>query len=76
MRNISDKIVEKIKTHILVSVNFFPKVAPFITRCGGATRAGGDNVVRRREEGKSAGTHTRNIRHSPLTAVRNIWQFD
>jgi hypothetical protein len=29
MRNVSDKIVEKIRTHVLCSINFFPKFMPF-----------------------------------------------
>jgi len=30
MRNVSDKFVEKIKTHILYSINFFSNIWPFI----------------------------------------------
>jgi hypothetical protein len=30
MRNISNKVVEKIKTHILFSVTFIPKIVPFM----------------------------------------------
>jgi hypothetical protein len=30
MRNVSDKIVEKIKTHILRSVTVFPKIVQFM----------------------------------------------
>jgi hypothetical protein len=26
MRNVSDKVAEKIKTHILCSINFLPKI--------------------------------------------------
>jgi len=28
------KVVKKIKTHILCSVTFFSKIAPFIRKCG------------------------------------------
>jgi len=30
MRNVADKFVEKIKTHILYSVMFFSKIVPFM----------------------------------------------
>jgi hypothetical protein len=33
MRNVSDKVVEKIKTHNLCSVTFFPKIVPFMRQC-------------------------------------------
>jgi len=31
MRNISDKFVDEIKTHVLCSVTFFLKILPFVT---------------------------------------------
>ena len=34
MRNVSEKFVEKIKTHILRLVTFFPKIVPFMIQCG------------------------------------------
>jgi len=30
VRNISDEVIEKMKTHILCSVIFFPKIMPFM----------------------------------------------
>jgi len=30
MRNVSEKVVENIKTHILCSIIFFPKIVPFM----------------------------------------------
>jgi len=30
MRNISEKVSERIKTHILCSISFFPKIVPFM----------------------------------------------
>jgi hypothetical protein len=33
MLNIADELVEKIKTHVLSSINFFPKIFPLM-RCG------------------------------------------
>jgi len=39
MRDVSDKFVEKVKTHILYSVTFFfpQKVVPFTRWCGKVT---------------------------------------
>jgi len=35
MRNVSDKIVENIKTHVLCSITFFfSKIVPFMRKCG------------------------------------------
>jgi hypothetical protein len=34
IRPVSDKVVEKIKTHIPVSVFFFSKIVPFMRYCG------------------------------------------
>jgi hypothetical protein len=34
MRNISDKFVQKIKTQIFCSINFFPKIVPFMAQPG------------------------------------------
>ena len=50
MRNISDKNVEKVKTHILHSITFFPTVAPFLDNAekqGTARQATDDNIIRR-----------------------------
>ena len=33
MRNVKDKFVEKIKSHILCS-KLFPKIVPFMRKCG------------------------------------------
>jgi len=33
MRNVSEKFAEKIK-NILFSVTFFPKIVPFVRKCG------------------------------------------
>jgi len=49
MRNVLDKIVEKIKTHILVQqFFFFSKIVPFMRmrkKCGRAGQTTDDNVV-------------------------------
>jgi len=34
MKNVLDKSVEKIKTHILYSMTSFPKIVPFMRKCG------------------------------------------
>ena len=34
------KVVEKIKTHILCSVTFFPNMVPFVRKCGKYCGAG------------------------------------
>jgi len=34
MRNVLDKTLEKIQTHILCSINFLKNIAPFMSRCG------------------------------------------
>jgi len=50
MKNVSDKVVEKIKTHILYSVTFFfLKIVPFMRQCGEiwTRQATDDNVIRR-----------------------------
>jgi hypothetical protein len=43
--------VENIKTHILRSINFFPKIVPFfldnVEKIGRARQAQGDNIIRR-----------------------------
>jgi len=33
MRNVSYKVVEKIKSHILCSVTFLNKIVPFLRNC-------------------------------------------
>jgi hypothetical protein len=48
MRNIWNKIVEKIKTHILYSVTFFQNLCSLwdtVKKCSGAREATDDNVV-------------------------------
>jgi hypothetical protein len=42
MRNVLDKLVEKIKTHVLSSITFFPKIVQFMSfveRYGGTRGA-------------------------------------
>jgi hypothetical protein len=44
------KVVEKIKTHILCSITFFPKIVPFmryVEKYGTASQATDDNIIRR-----------------------------
>ena len=50
MRNVSDKIIEKIKTRILCSISFSPKIVPLsdnVEKYGTARQAIDDNVIRR-----------------------------
>jgi hypothetical protein len=53
MRNVSNKFVEIIKTHVLCSVTFLfcPKIVPFMKYCrkyGGAREAADDNMAHAR----------------------------
>ena len=68
MRNVSDKIVEKIKTHILYSVTFFRKscrVWDNVEKHGGAREAADNNIIRRMRFvcriTKATHTHTQNM---------------
>jgi len=47
MRNVSHNILEKIKTHILCSVTFFPKIMPFVRQGGRVGQATAENAIRR-----------------------------
>ena len=50
MRNVLDKIVEKIKTHFGVNNIFPPKIVPFMGQCGKirkAVEATDDNITYR-----------------------------
>jgi hypothetical protein len=46
MRNVSDKFVEKIKTHILCSITFFPKISLFVGRIWYSQTGCNDNITR------------------------------
>jgi hypothetical protein len=48
MRNVSDKFVEKIKTHILCSITFFPRIVRLwdnVEKYGTAGQATDDNIT-------------------------------
>jgi hypothetical protein len=34
MRNVAEKMIIKIQTHVLCSITFFPKILPIMTKCG------------------------------------------
>ena len=41
------KVADKIKTHILYSITFFPKIVPFMGQCGMWYSRTGHNIIRR-----------------------------
>ena len=49
MRNVSYKFSGKIKTHVLCSIMFFfPKIVPFMRKCGiSGTQVTDDYIIRR-----------------------------
>jgi len=51
MRNVSDKIIGKIKTHYKCN-NFFPDFAPFVryVEKQGRAKQAKDNIIRRRKD--------------------------
>jgi hypothetical protein len=55
MGNVSDNIAEKIKTYILGSVTFFPKILPLLVnvqKYGTARQDIDDNTTRSRKDAK------------------------
>jgi hypothetical protein len=68
MRNISDRVVEKIKTHILCSIKFFRKSCRLldnVEKYGRAGQATDDNIIRRMRVAcwitKATDTHTESV---------------
>jgi hypothetical protein len=74
LRNISDKIVDKIKTHILCSVTLFSKIVPFIRQFEKFCRVGEAAVDKWRMRIACSISKATNTHSGYVIIIAFLWQ--